>query len=218
MTGEDQPPSTTLTGRASSRRSVCAPRSMSPPLYRRLNPEGDDHEDAELVSDEVLRRGARGESVPGAGKPSEPRDDRSPWRRSIPTGVVVGVLSVSVDETQDKLRITWRYEATRSRFRLWAKKPVRATGGHSDHKYWKSGERPSGSLKEKSYRHAVLSTKDGDYDATDIQAKGIVVPAGAHTEVFAKFAKPDADTKKIHFQIRGGAVRDLTVTRTKTKD
>src|SRR3954468_25030332 len=56
-----------------------------------------------------------------------------------PTGVVVDVLSVSVDETQDKLRITWRYtNPTKKSIQIVESKgQFVPPGGHPHQKYWK---------------------------------------------------------------------------------
>src|SRR3954464_11794226 len=75
-----------------------------------------------------------------------------------PTGLVVDVLSVSVDETQDKLRITWRYTTRTTRgFQILERRgQFLQPGGQPDDNYWKAVCVTSGSLKEKSYRHSVL--------------------------------------------------------------
>ena len=60
---------------------------------------------------------------------------------------------------------------------------------------------------------------DGIRDATDIRGKGIEIPRAGSFEMFAKFAKPETGTKKIHFQLpEVEQFEDLPVTWTKKKD
>ena len=119
-----------------------------------------------------------------------------------PTGLVVEVLSVAVDDTQGKLKVTWRYvNPTKKAIRIVDARGPFVEKNPPDAAYWKVVNVMSGNLDAKAYRHPVLSTKAGDRDATDIRAKGIEVPPDASYEMYARFAKPDPGTKKIHLQV-----------------
>jgi hypothetical protein len=119
-----------------------------------------------------------------------------------PLGLTVEVLSVEVDNTQDKLKVTWRYtNSTKKAIRLVAPKGPFAVRRPEFVVYWDGVSYTSGKFSEKSYRHSVLRTADNYYDGTDIRRTGLTVPAGGSFEMYAKFGKPAAGSKMIHLQL-----------------
>lgn len=123
-----------------------------------------------------------------------------------PLGLTVEVLTVSVDDTQNKLKVTWRYTNP-------TKKPIRLVEGAGPFpapraevpwvQYWDEVNYRAGKLDDdKAARYPVVETKDRKYvDATDIRKRGIEVPAGGSFEMYAKFPKPENGETVIHLQL-----------------
>jgi hypothetical protein len=118
-----------------------------------------------------------------------------------PQGLVVELLEVRFDDTQEMLKIVWRYRnPTKSAIRI-----VEPTGpfrvkNPPYKQYWEEVCYRSGKFETaNSYRHSVIRTKDNKYyHATDIRRNGIVVPSGGTYEVFARFSRPAFGTERIH--------------------
>jgi hypothetical protein len=150
-------------------------------------------------------------------------DDPKPIATAkLANGVVVDVLSVSVDGTQDKLKVVWRYtNPTKQAIRLVAPTGKFAVKNPPYREYFEEVNYRAGKLTDNNaIRYQVVRTADNKYyDATDIRRLGIVVPAGGNYEMYAKFPLPQSGEKTIHLQLPDlPQFENLTITQDKKKD
>lgn len=141
-----------------------------------------------------------------------------------PLGLTVDVMEISIDQTQKKLKVVWRYtNPTKKAIKLAEANgpysvPLRSTG------YWKFYNEVnyrSGKLDaDEAIRYPVVMTVDGkNFDATDLRRTGLVVPAEGTFEVYAKFPLPLDQSGKIHLTLPDlPQFENLTIARPKRDD
>jgi hypothetical protein len=122
-----------------------------------------------------------------------------------PLGVTVDVMEVSIDQTQKKLKVVWRYtNPTKKPIKLADSTPPGVLIKFTPYfQFYKEVNYRSGKLDaDQAARYPIVMTVDGkNFDATDIKRLGLIVPAEGSFEIYAKFPMPIDKSGKIHLTL-----------------